>query len=950
MENASLVEQLLNATPDERARRLLPLCEDIRSAIALAAALKESYDDAYTRNQMRSVAAIEAINALAAAIDNPIVHSYAAWATGLAAMDSGRLPAATEHLSAAEAGFDAAGLSDRALAVQVNKLASLAMQGRFEEALAVGLAARARADSAGDALTAGKIEQNLGNIEFVRHHYRDAETLYRQARTRYALLGDERQLAQIDNCLATTLTSQHRFAEAEATYADALRRAEAADLDVTLAEIECNIGCLALYQGRYDQALDYLERSRRRYAQLEMPHELAIADQELADAYLELNMAMEAADIYARVAPIFAELEMPVERARALAYHARACILLDRPAQATEMLETARQLYVEAEMPVGEAITRLTMAQLLLQTDELDAAAAIVAEVAPIFAAAHAEGWRLQANWLAGVVERRRGDLARAEQLLSSTMHAAETVMATQLIQRCASELGLVALADGDLMRAESYFRRAIDLIESMRAPLPAEEFRMGFIGDKLTPYREMVRLCLNSATSERLAEALSYVERSRARALVDLLNTSEPMRSPRDEFEAKLLADLERLRSELNWFYSQLNRPDAASVERGADSADALHELARSHEAAIQTLLRQLQQRSDGAALDSVENGDMLDLPALQQALGDDAALVEYFAIDDHLLAFVVTGDALELVDLKCDEADVQRALQQFHFQLGAVRHASALLQRHLPLLLQRIQRPLAQLYDLLLRPLQEKIGERQMVVAPYQQLHYAPFHALYDGEQYVIETREVSVTPSATLFQRALNMPTPPLRSALLMGLPDEYAPRVADEVAAIAPLFAQSIALVGDDATRTRLQQQAPSADLLHIACHGRFRSDNPFFSALHLADGWMIVRDAYALRLKCALVVLSACETGLSALAPGDDLVGLARGFLLAGAPSLLVSLWMVDDAATAELMTHFYRVLLTGVRPTAALREAQRILFATHPHPFFWAPFMLIGRW
>jgi CHAT domain-containing protein len=951
MENAPLVEQLLNAAPDERARYLLPLREDIRSASALAAALKESYDDAYARNQTRSAAAIEAIGALAATIDDPVVRGYAAWATGLAAMDGGRLPAATEHLSAAEADFEAAGLPDRVLAVQVNQLATLAMQGRFEEALAVGLAARTRADSAGDALTAGKIEQNLGNIEFVRHRYRDAEILYRQARTRYELLGDERQLAQIDNCLATTLTSQHRFAEAEATYADALRRAEAANLDMTLAEIECNVGCLALYQGRYDRALDYLERSRRRYAQLEMPHERAIADQELADAYLELNMAAEASAIYARVAPIFAELEMPVERARALAYHGRACILLDRPEQATELLEAARQLYAEAEMPVGEAIVRLTMAQLLVQTDDLDAAATILAAVAPIFAAAHAEGWRLQANWLAGVVERRRGDRATARQLLNETMYAAESVMATQIAQRCASELGLVALAGGDLPLAEFYFRKAIDLLESMRAPLPAEEFRMGFIGDKLTPYIEMVRLCLASGTPERLAEALSYVERSRARALVDLLGASEPMRAPRDEFEAKLLADLERLRSELNWFYSQLNRPDAAAVERGADSADALHELARNHEAAIQTILRQLQQRSDGAALDSVaQNGDVLDLLALQRALGDDVALVEYFAIDDHLLAFVVTGNALAMVDLNCTEADVQTALQQFHFQLGAVRHASALLQRHLPLLLQRIQRPLAQLYDLLLRPLQKKIGERQLVAAPYQQLHYVPFHALYDGEQYVIETCEVSVTPSATLLQRCLNTSTPPLRRALLVGLPDDYAPRVADEVVAIAPLFAQSTTLVGEEATRTHLQQFAPSADVVHIACHGRFRSDNPFFSALHLADGWMIVRDAYALRLNCALVALSACETGLSALTPGDDLVGLARGFLLAGAPSLLVSLWMVNDAATAELMTHFYRVLLTGAHPAAALRAAQRTLLSTHPHPFFWAPFMLIGRW
>lgn len=222
-------------------------------------------------------------------------------------------------------------------------------------------------------------------------------------------------------------------------------------------------------------------------------------------------------------------------------------------------------------------------------------------------------------------------------------------------------------------------------------------------------------------------------------------------MRTPRDDFEAKLLADIERLRSELNWFYSQLNRPDSAALGRSADSVDMVHELAYSHEAAIQTCLRQLRQRSDGETFEE----KVFDLTALQRELSDRTALVEYFAIDGNLL------------------------------------------------------------------------------IAPFQQLHYVPFHALYDGERYVIETREVSVTPGATLLQRCLEMPTPPLQRALLLGRPDEVAPRVADEVAAIAPLFPHSILLVGEDATRTKLQQYAPTVDVLHIACHGRFRSDNLFF---------------------------------------------------------------------------------------------------------------------
>jgi CHAT domain-containing protein len=136
----------------------------------------------------------------------------------------------------------------------------------------------------------------------------------------------------------------------------------------------------------------------------------------------------------------------------------------------------------------------------------------------------------------------------------------------------------------------------------------------------------------------------------------------------------------------------------------------------------------------------------------------------------------------------------------------------------------------------------------------------------------------------------------------------------------------------------------------ADVLHLACHGYFRPDNPLFSSLRLADGWLTVRDAYDLDLSCDLVTLSACETGVSAIAPGDELIGLARGFFSAGAPALLVSLWRVDDHITADMMASFYKQLREGDGPAAALRHAQRELLERHPHPFFWSPFVLLGRW
>jgi CHAT domain-containing protein len=294
--------------------------------------------------------------------------------------------------------------------------------------------------------------------------------------------------------------------------------------------------------------------------------------------------------------------------------------------------------------------------------------------------------------------------------------------------------------------------------------------------------------------------------------------------------------------------------------------------------------------------------------------------------------------------------EEQVDAALKRFHLQIRSLRRGTGWVHDYLDRLTRRTQHHLAALYDILLRPIEERLGTRRLVVIPHRTLHYVPFHALHDGTDYVIERREVCYAPSASVLRYCFAQPRRPLRSAALFGFPDAQMPWVRDEVSALAPLFPKATALLDDQATLGALHAQAPVADVLHLACHGQFRPDNPLFSSLRLADGWLTVRDAYGLDLNCQLVVLSACETGVSKIAPGDELIGLARGFFSAGAPTLLVSLWTVDDESTASLMASFYAGLRDGENPAAALRHAQCELLAHHPHPFFWSPFVLLGRW
>jgi CHAT domain-containing protein len=400
-----------------------------------------------------------------------------------------------------------------------------------------------------------------------------------------------------------------------------------------------------------------------------------------------------------------------------------------------------------------------------------------------------------------------------------------------------------------------------------------------------------------------------------------------------------------------------------------------ALHEAVRERERATLEIMRQLQHRG-GHVLAQVEP---LDVAALQRELGADTALVEYTSLDGELLAFVVTSERVEVVRGLGRETEVEAALGQLRFQLDALRYGAARVRQHLPSLNERARKHLQTLYDLLLRPIEAQtalldaptqspdttmelsdaspvpsdapeVKRRRLVIIPHRALHYVPFHALHDGAAYAIERREFCYAPSAVVLRHCLACSQSSWQSALLLGYADEQTPHVRNEIRTLAPLFPEHTALLDEDATIAALRLGASHADVLHLACHGQFRPDNPLFSSLRLADGWLTVRDASALDLRCGLVALSACETGMSAVAPGDELIGLARGFFSAGAPTLLLSLWTVDDEATAELMSSFYTRLRAGDAPAAALRSAQLQQLRRQPHPFFWSPFVLLGRW
>jgi CHAT domain-containing protein len=182
-----------------------------------------------------------------------------------------------------------------------------------------------------------------------------------------------------------------------------------------------------------------------------------------------------------------------------------------------------------------------------------------------------------------------------------------------------------------------------------------------------------------------------------------------------------------------------------------------------------------------------------------------------------------------------------------------------------------------------------------------------------------------------------------------AAVFGVSDVLIPAAEAEAQAVAQQLPNASLRINQTATLAEFQSCAPGCAIVHLACHGFFRADNPLFSSLKLQDGWLMAADVPTLDLRGALVTLSACESGRSQVLAGDELMGLSRAFLGAGAATLVTSLWLVNDQTTSTLMQGFYAHLMNPIARAGALRQAQLALKASHPHPYFWAPFVLVGQ-
>jgi len=474
--------------------------------------------------------------------------------------------------------------------------------------------------------------------------------------------------------------------------------------------------------------------------------------------------------------------------------------------------------------------------------------------------------------------------------------------------------LGSVQECRGFYTVAVQSYRQAIAAVESLRAQLKAEEARTGFLGKSLAPYERLIALYLRELGGE--GDAFEVVERAKARAFIELL-AGKPLRPP----EAVPPAMLEReatLRQALGKLY-------AMHLNAGAPGPGAAR--VASLETELEDLYRRMR-RLDAQYAGS-RSVEPLSLAEVQQRLPASVALLEYFSTGDEFGCFVIGRDTVTARLLPGAMTTVRRYLEAGGNLVSLGRAAGSG---------DAAPATWSQLADVLLAPIQGTlVGVERLYVAPHGPLHYLPLHAL--GVTPLLERYRVAYTPSASVLLRE-HAPEPDTRADLLPGcLALGFAGadlRYAELEAVHTAKLTDGVALVGPAASGEALLEQGPRFRILHLACHGTFNPQAPLASGLLLAGGKLDAMTVLQrLRLRADLVVLSACDTGQAEIQRGDELMGVARSFLYAGAASVLVSLWPVDDLATALLMDRFYRaylVLPPGPDSAAdALRHAQLAL-------------------
>jgi CHAT domain-containing protein/tetratricopeptide (TPR) repeat protein len=819
---------------------------------------------------------------------------------------------------------------------------TLSCLGRDEEGRAEIAKARAALPPRGGARPRAVLDVAESHLLQRLDRSEEALPLLDRARETFSRAGAAPAVASVDLNRANVLSNLQRYDHAERLYRRVTTFQRAGGQESAALQSEYNHAYLLFLRGRFHEALGRFRDVRARFAALGDERHVALCDLDGAEVHLRLNLPEQAAAWAERAAVVFDRLGIVQDAARARFFAAAASRGLGAREGATADLERALADFKRLGCEAWEAVCLHRLAELDRETGDLDRALARADEAARRLTALGLVERAGRAECVAVSVLLDRGEVDPALSRLLALLARVRGIHAPWLLCEVHHKAACALEAKGRLRGALRHALRAIRTLERWRVAAPPDEYMAAFLKDKASVHEQAVRILLKLGGPRSEARAFEIAESAKGRALLDLLKGRAPAST--DASAKALCREADELLREIEGLAGRL--PPSDGNTRGLESM-RFEEAARVRELRLTACLDRLAVRDAGAAL--ARSAPPVRLADVTAALPADTTLVEYFQAEKELVVFVLTKTGLHVVRRAVERVQVRALLARMRFQLDrpeTVTAASA------PRVLEAQRRSaaavLSDLYDLLVEPVRDLLTTTRLVLVPHGEIHGVPFQALGRDGTALLDRHEVVLAPSTAVYLHCARRSREAADGCLVLGVPDAAAPLIADEVRRVEEIHAGARAYLGADAKRSVLARDGRRARLIHVASHAAFRDDDPMLSGLHLGDGWLTTHEVYGMRLVCDVVVLSGCATGRVQVSAGDDLFGLVRGFLHAGAANLVTSLWEVADGSTLRFMDRFHVALSEGLSPAAALRAAAISIRREFPHPHHWAPFVLTG--
>lgn len=832
----------------------------------------------------------------------------------------------------------------RTLSISIQPLILL---GEYERAHVAAERARKIFSATQDTLRLARLDINVGNIFHRQDRFREALDFYERAIVQ--LLPDkdvEGMIAALHN-VGVCLIMLNDFDKAASAYEQVRNLCRERNLPLAMAQVEYNIAYLYYLRGAYGRAIESLRTARKAAGEAGDRYHAALCQLDLSEIYLELNIDQDALELAGEAFNSFQQLGMGYESAKALCNSAIALSQQGEGFQALELFAKARDLFVKEKNLVWPSLIDLYRAVVYFNEGRLPEAHQYCLAALAFFRTSPLPGRAILCHLLLARLSLKTGEVETAREQCQAAFRDLAGKEMPLLFYQTHFVMGQIEEAVGKLQEAQHHYRAAKEVLETLRGGVHGEELKISFLKNKLEVYENLVDLCLTSGTPPAAhAEAWTYIEQAKSRSLLELIvRRMSPVLSADRGEEGGMAHRIHGLREQLDWYYHRIEVEQLGQVAASDQRLLELRELAQEREKELLRAVRDVPQ--DEAAAAGVESAVPVSLDSVRETLGPGTTLLEYYRVRDRILAAIVTEDIVEIIPVT-HAPRIAQILRMLQFQFSKFRLGPDYLREFQGPLLEATQSHLHELYTELLAPIRSRFEGQRLIVVPHELLHYVPFHALFDGERYLIDCFTVSYAPSASIYRQCRQKKVNRAGSSLILGVPDRHTPSIYEELQAVAESVPQAKLFLGSNASESVLKEKGPQSRLIHIAAHGFFRRDNPMFSGLRLGDSFLTLYDLYHLKLPAELIALSGCSTGLNVIAAGDELIGLVRGLLSAGARSLLLTLWDVNDRSTAEFMKAFYSRLVSRPDLALALRDTMVEVKRDYPHPYFWAPFILVG--